>query len=145
MVIYQCISILRLRETKAAGYKNQCNVWRKITTCLSFECRGSSATKMKLALISCLSALALPFATGLFFDGGATVAAATANTAILGVAIGAKLAGLAGGLALARGSRGSSSRRSSGRSYYRSSRYSHRGKREVSITHTILTFSHRIS
>ena len=90
---------------------------------------------MKLALIFCLSALALPFATGLFFDGGATIAAATANTAILGVAIGTKLAGLAGGLALAGGSRGSSSRRSSGRSYYRSSRYSHRGKREVRMTY----------
>ena len=35
-------------------------------------------------------------ATGLFFDGGATLAAGTANAAVLGGLLAGKLAGLAG-------------------------------------------------
>ena len=82
---------------------------------------------MKLAVLTCLSVLALPYSTGLFFDGGATaITAATANSAVLGVGLAAKLAGLAGGLALA-GRRGSSSR-SPRRSYHYGKRAREVGK-----------------
>jgi len=66
----------------------------------------------------------------LFFDGGLTVAAGTANAAVLGGLLAGKLAGLAGG-ALLFGGRGRSNR---GRSYYRPSyRRSYRHKREEPI------------
>ena len=68
----------------------------------------------------------------LFFDGGLTVAAGTANAAVLGGLLAGKLAGLAGaGLLL--GGRGRSNRgRHYSSSYYRPSyRRSYRHKREV--------------
>jgi len=65
---------------------------------------------MRLGIASCLALAAIPMmATGLFFDGGATLAAGTANAAVLGGLLAGKLAGLAGaGLLL--GGRGRSNR-----------------------------------
>jgi len=65
---------------------------------------------MRLGIASCLALAAIPMmATGLFFDGGATLAAGTANAAVLGGLLAGKLAGLAkAGLLL--GGRGRSNR-----------------------------------
>ena len=88
---------------------------------------------MRLGIASCLALAALPMmASGLFFDGGLTVAAGTANAAVLGGLLAGKLAGLAGaGLLL--GGRGRSNRgHHYTTSYHRPSyRRSYRHKREV--------------
>ena len=88
---------------------------------------------MRLGIASCLALAAIPMmATGLFFDGGATLAAGTANAAVLGGLLAGKLAGLAGaGLLL--GGRGRSNRGHHYTTSYHRPSYSrsYRHKREV--------------
>merc|ERR1719495_2421043 len=79
---------------------------------------------MRLALLTgCLAVLTLPYASGLFFTGGATitVGAGLANALVLKGLLAAKL-GLVGGLLAA-------SRSSSSTSHHRPSYKHHRGKR----------------
>merc|ERR1711962_1529472 len=82
---------------------------------------------MRLALLAgCLAVLTLPYATGLFFDGGITIStAALANALVAKTLIVGKLAAFGGLAALASSNRG----RSSSSHHYRRPSYRHHRRR----------------
>merc|ERR1711962_700625 len=82
---------------------------------------------MRLALLAgCLAVLTLPYATGLFFDGGITISTADlANALVAKTLIVGKLAAVGGLAALASSNRG----RSSSSHHYRRPSYRHHRRR----------------